>query len=374
MAEIEVRDLVFRVPTSGELTDRDIRDLGARNLEVDLADVILTNALAIPYRGQLLMRLVQRELALVMSLFHHSPPGHPLTRHPAYEGSSSHVRRFATEVAALGILNAVVTDRLGSAKVANFDALPLRLRRLYPSGTRPDLRFARDGQVLAGESRGRSRVGPALSPYRPEELRRLNELVEWTRQPNCDPVCMTWSWMQWWGTRTNFFYEDPLRPSPADGKPLRSSSPRGAWDSDGTDFDPPGVVDHSEFVRESDPHEGEKASALTDSRAKVEGELVESAPRERVAGVDGEWYGEWVDVPSLDDGVAAARLLVAASPTTRGKSKQSERLAQKTELSKELQLEVSLDGRIMVAIDWRHRDPTETGQLVNRLIQLDATD
>src|SRR5438067_1221259 len=126
LAEISVREFAFRTPSdpTRQLDGSDVSLMAVRSFELDMANVMRENALAIPYRGPLLTRLVQRELALVLSLFHHAPPGMPLTRHPAYRSSSLHIRRFTTEVMALGILNAVVTDRFGQADIAHFDILP----------------------------------------------------------------------------------------------------------------------------------------------------------------------------------------------------------------------------------------------------------
>lgn len=150
MAEVRVRRFVVSPPMPGipiEPNDVQIVDSGA--MELNLADVLRVNALAVPYRGHLLAELVQREMALVMSLFGHTPPGVPLRRHRAFDGSSSHIRRFATEVLALGALTAVVRDDEPKlSEVAHFDALPPEFQGCTPR-TAPVLTSALVVRVLS---------------------------------------------------------------------------------------------------------------------------------------------------------------------------------------------------------------------------------
>src|SRR5689334_3346145 len=109
MASVTVREFrVVPTPPGARVKAKDVKAVPPRRLELNMAEVLRTNALAVPYRGRLLMPLVQREMALVLSLFGHTPPGQPLRRHHAFDGSSLHIRRFACEAAALGMLTAVV--------------------------------------------------------------------------------------------------------------------------------------------------------------------------------------------------------------------------------------------------------------------------
>ncbi len=233
----------------------------SRRLELNLAEVLRTNALAVPYRGRLLMPLVQREMALVLSLFGRTPPGQPLRRHDAFDGSSLHIRRFACEAAALGMLTAVVRDCEPSlTDVAHFEALSGQLRELYPAGrVRPDLRFAGASGVLAGGSRGRSQ-SPVRRPPAAVQLRRLDQLLAWSRRPGCDEVCMAWSWIEQDRSTIDFFrFESDAHRAdaeasdsglvPTDGP--QPEAPTGTalpWDDD--DVLPP---DFSEVTRHVEP-------------------------------------------------------------------------------------------------------------------------
>jgi hypothetical protein len=374
LAEITVRDFGFHIPTTGGVTNADVALFFIEKFELDMANAMRENALAVPYRGPLLMRLVQRELALVLSLFHHAPPGQPLTRHPAYSSSSLHIRRLTTEVMALGILNAVVTDRFGHADIAHYDVLPPALSGTYPNGIRPDLRFAQAGQVLAGESRGRNGRQPIRVEYTVDQLRRLNELVNWSRHPDCDPVCMAWSWMDDKEIVTDFFSQRAIISADIEKFGVEMASPEESpiifrdrlfEEVVPEETQAPDIDMQADFLRE------QKVARISSHKRLREAELIESAPNEHVPGLSGDWRGEWVQVPSVDNG-PAPRVLLAASDQVRRRKVTREARNEKAHQSRNIGLEASTDGRLLFAIDWRSRPARQVGEELDRLIELDS--
>lgn len=384
MAEVRVRRFVVSPPLPGipiEPNDVQIVDSGA--MELNLADVLRVNALAVPYRGHLLAELVQREMALVMSLFGHTPPGVPLRRHRAFDGSSSHIRRFATEVLALGALTAVVRDDEPKlSDVAHFDALPPEFQGVYPSnGTRPDLRFGGQGAVLAGESRGRSKPPPQHVLTATAQRKRLDQLLSWSRRPGCDPVSMAWTWMQENRTTIDFFRFTEDTSAPATDlavvhrleQRLRTTEPAPASRTDAPSPPSSGwaAKDHLEdedlyFAAASTPGRAREQTAkqriISRTVEDREAQLLETAPRQTVPGMGPRWRGQWRNVPTMD-GVPGPRLLVAVRPDREvGTTNTADGI--RLHRSRELGLEVSAAGRVLVALDWRNRPEIEAGAAV----------
>jgi hypothetical protein len=370
VAEVGHRWFEVTAPAPGVLIDHsDIHLRQDMSLEVNIAEVLQRNALAIPYRGRLLMRLVGRELALVLSLFGRTPPGSALTRHDAYDSASLHVRRFASEVFALGGLTAVVGAKDASlSDVAHFDALPAALREQYPkSGVRPDLRFASSTRVLAGESRGRSRAMPVWHLTAPDQRRRLDELLEWSRRPGCDPVCMAWSWMQNHHTTIDFFTfiqdtaTEPMEEAAVDvlerlASDGGSSLPRSPLPSERSDANPGRERERQvkrEFIRKT----------ISDR----EDQLLESAPSAPLIELNKAWYGEWEEVPTYD-GSIPPRLLLASSRSDPDPPIDSSS-PDLIEVSKDEGLEAYVEGRTMVAIDWQPRSSSASNGALERMLR-----
>ncbi len=196
--------------------------VNTQQIELQLAEALRSNALAVRYRGQLLTRLVAREMALVLSLYQTKPLGAPLRRHSAFSNCSLHIQRLATEVAALGALTSATTFLRGGPPtgIAHFDGLPASLQQFYGGfgHARPDLRFAYPNNVIAGESRGRSQRPPLSVLANGEQRRRLGDLRDWQGTHN-DNVTMAWSWIQEHHTQVDYFEFDssgpPAVPRPA---------------------------------------------------------------------------------------------------------------------------------------------------------------
>lgn len=341
MAIVKIR--CFRVPAvqpEDTISRDNICSRDEFDLELNLAAMLRQNALAVPYRGPLLMKLVNREMALVVSMFGRTPPGTRLIRHEAFESSSSHIRRFTTEVFALGGLTACV-ERVdkpipepppsGPLAVAHFDTLPEALKAAYPSrGVRPDLRFARGDYIIAGEARGRNKPVPRNKLITREEIDRLNQLLTWSRQPGCDPVCMAWSWMQQSSTVIDFFRFEPNLLN----EPMKRTSVR-ELESALLDLDRATQlgnevtdmpVDSTKFPYVGDEYPRRDRDAgwfryreLSAKRELIrstiedrEMQLIESVPDVPAIELDRPWYGEWHPASLLDD-QRNCNVLLAAS-------------------------------------------------------------
>lgn len=166
--------------------------------EVDLAEVVKVNALAVPARRSLTYQVMQNELRLLLS-FLSDQPGVPLSmRHREFGASTRHIKGFVSESFGLGMLTAAVERyyrwKLSDSDLANFDVLPAKFASLYPaSGVRPDLLFDFSSQGnegrLAGEARGRSTVRPKGIGSR--QWDRLTEIVAWSGRNDFHLVTMT---------------------------------------------------------------------------------------------------------------------------------------------------------------------------------------
>src|SRR5207248_766643 len=146
----------------GDLEVADIRLADEGTWDIDLAEVVEVNALAVPADRELTYRVMQHELRLLLS-FLVDEPGSPLAlRHAEFRASSGHVKRFISESFGLGMLTAAAERyhrwELNDSDLHNFDVLPAKVAAQYSgSGIRPDLlfEFTDQGQEkrLAGEAR-----------------------------------------------------------------------------------------------------------------------------------------------------------------------------------------------------------------------------
>ncbi|HEY1915435.1 MAG TPA: hypothetical protein VGH27_07655 [Streptosporangiaceae bacterium] len=161
MSVIDIRR--FSVSTvfggSGELEVAGIGLADEGTWDIDLAEVVKVNSLAVPADRRLTYRVMQHELRLLLS-FLIDMPGSPLTlRHADFRASSAHVKRFISESFGLGMLTAAAEGhhrwKLNDSDLHNFDVLPAKVATQYQSsGIRPDLlfEFSDEGQEkrLAG--------------------------------------------------------------------------------------------------------------------------------------------------------------------------------------------------------------------------------
>ena len=137
--------------------------------DINLAEVVKVNGLAVPADRKLTYRVLQHELRLLLS-FLREAQGEPLSlRRTDFRASSAHVKRFISESFGLGMLTAAAERhhgwKLNDHDLYNFDVLPVGIAAQYPgSGIGPDLLFLFTGQEgehrLAGEARGRSSARP----------------------------------------------------------------------------------------------------------------------------------------------------------------------------------------------------------------------
>jgi hypothetical protein len=170
--------------------------------EIDLAEVVQVNALAVPADRALTYRVLQHEVRLLLS-FLVDQPGNPLTlRHTDFRASSGHVKRFVSESFGLGMLTAAAEHhhqwKLNDGSLHNFDVLPAKVAAQYPgSGIRPDLLFdfTYDGHEkrLAGEARGRSSFRPVHFANK-DQRDRLADIVAWSGLNSLHPVTMTYTY------------------------------------------------------------------------------------------------------------------------------------------------------------------------------------
>ncbi|MFT7839247.1 hypothetical protein Q5530_24145 [Saccharothrix sp. BKS2] len=167
-----------------------------RRLPVDVADIILINAMAPTASLKIKYATRENELRLLRSYLLDRADGAVHLLHDEFRSSSLHVRRFVSESFGLGMLSAAVQSAYewvaGSDALYNFDALPVALARKYSkSRIRPDLLFRTPEFLLAGEARGRS-SRPSASTVQQEE--RLNRLLPWAHARN-QPLVMTWAYL-----------------------------------------------------------------------------------------------------------------------------------------------------------------------------------
>ncbi|SDS31529.1 hypothetical protein SAMN04489717_2300 [Actinopolymorpha singaporensis] len=339
-------------------------------LEVSLAATIRRNALAVPYGGHKLMRLVTRELALVLTLFNRDRVGEPLTRHAAFADSSSHIRRFTTEVVALGALTTALEKVHGPAPgIVHLDALPADAQHIYAGGGRrigPDFRFGLPERVVAGECHGRDAREPQRALVAALERRRLGELLAWSRSQRTDQLCMAWTWIQPTSTTVDLF-SFPA-PGPVPSSTRRMAELRRALSAHAEEtLEAPQSAPGSEVVRAG---EGALRTALLERlTTEVERQYLETAPGP-VPGLGEPWHGEWVDVPSPYGDTLAARMLFAVSSAGSRTWRSEEARQRLSRASAEDALDIDAGGRTLVAIDWQPRNPQEAGERLREVLDV----
>ena len=204
MGVIDVRQ--FNVAThfgrSGDLEVAHISLADEGTWDIDLAEVVKVNGLAVPADRKLTYRVMRHELRLLLS-FLVDEPGSPLTlRRDDFRASSAHVKRFISESFGLGMLTAAAERhhrwKLNDSDLHNFDVLPAKVAAQYPgSGIRPDLLFDFTDQGhekrLAGEARGRSSVRPVYGANK-DQRDRLADIVAWSGVNDLHAVTMTYAY------------------------------------------------------------------------------------------------------------------------------------------------------------------------------------
>ena len=205
MGMIDVRrfDVATHFGASEDLEIADIQLADEDTWDIDLAEVVKVNALAVPADRMLTYRVMQHELRLLLS-FLVDKPGSPLTlRHTDFRASSGHVKRFISESFGLGMLTAAAERhhrwKLNDSDLHNFDVLPAKVAAQYPgSGIRPDLLFDFTDQGhekrLAGEARGRSSARPVHFASKNQQD-RLADIVAWSGVNDLHPVTMTYAYI-----------------------------------------------------------------------------------------------------------------------------------------------------------------------------------
>jgi hypothetical protein len=206
MGVIDVRrfDVATHFGTrSGELEVVNIQLADQDTWDINLAEVVKVNGLAVPADRKLTYRVIQHELRLLLS-FLIDAPGRPLSlRHADFRASSGHVKRFISESLGLGMLTAAAERhhgwKLNSSNLHNFDVLPVGIAAKYSgSGIRPDLLFQFTGlghdNRLAGEARGRSSARPVVRPTTKDQEERLGDIVAWSGANDLHPVTMTYAY------------------------------------------------------------------------------------------------------------------------------------------------------------------------------------
>ena len=127
MGVIDVRrfDVATRFGDGGglEVADNVLADEGT--WDIDLAEVVKVNALAVPADRELTYRVMQHELRMLLSFLVDEPESPLVLRHADFRASSGHVKRFVSESFGLGMLTAAVERHhrwaLDDGDLHNFD-------------------------------------------------------------------------------------------------------------------------------------------------------------------------------------------------------------------------------------------------------------
>jgi hypothetical protein len=170
--------------------------------DVNLAEVVRVNALAVPADRTITLPVMEHELRILTS-FLTDHPGGPITmRHSEFRASAGHIKRFLSESLGLGMLTAAAERQhrweLNSDSLDHFDVLPAKWEGDYEkTGTRPDLLFyfATQGEEwrLAGEARGRSEKRP-LKKSNKDQRERLGKIVAWSGRHDLHLVTMSYTY------------------------------------------------------------------------------------------------------------------------------------------------------------------------------------
>ena len=137
MGLIDVRrfGVTTRIGRAGKLEVDDVWLAEEDEWDINLAQVVEVNALAVPAKRSLTYRVTQHELRLLLS-FLSDHPGVPVSmRRREFRASSGHVKRFVSESLGLGMLTAAVERhyrwKLSDSDLANFDVLPAKLGTIF---------------------------------------------------------------------------------------------------------------------------------------------------------------------------------------------------------------------------------------------------
>lgn len=202
------------VPMSGG--DPGVRavHLGWMDLPVHLSRLVHINALACD-DGRVVDYNVRAHEARLLTSYLAAPKGLALqVNYPSLLASSLHVRRLISECAGLGVMTAgsesLFSWEDGRSTLHSFDVLPPGpLKRKYGTlGVRPDLLFhLPNGQLVAGEARGRHRGSKTLFPKQqmPEQERRLLQLAAWSEGMDDHPYFMSWVYIGATGVGVDIF-------------------------------------------------------------------------------------------------------------------------------------------------------------------------
>ena len=91
---------------SGNLEVADVEQVDEATWDINLAEVVQVNALAVPADRELTYRVMQNVVRLLLSFLEDEPES-PLTlRQGGFRASSAHVKRFVSESFGLGMLTA----------------------------------------------------------------------------------------------------------------------------------------------------------------------------------------------------------------------------------------------------------------------------
>jgi hypothetical protein len=187
---------------SGDLEVADIWFADEDSWDINIAEVVKVNGLAVPADRKLTYRVMQHELRLLLSFIVDEPQSPLSLRHADFRASSGHVKRFISESLGLGMLTAAVERhhrwKPNDSDLHNFDVLPAKVADQYPgSGIRPDLLFDFTDQGhekrLAGEARGRSSARPVHFASK-DQRDRLADIVAWSGANELHPVTMTYAY------------------------------------------------------------------------------------------------------------------------------------------------------------------------------------
>lgn len=230
MGMIDVRrfDVTTNFGPGGELEVRHIGIAGQHKWNINLAELVKVNALAVPADRPVTYRVMKHELRLLLSFLADNPRGSLVLRDTAFAGSSGHVKRFVSESLGLGMLTAAAEHHhrwnLKSSDLYNFDVLPANVASLYSgSGVRPDLLFdfTHQGQEhrLAGEARGRLSYSRPVSTTK-DQRNRLAQIVAWSGANGLHPVTMTYTYPGTTSVQVDLFdVTVPSLPDAAPGAP-----------------------------------------------------------------------------------------------------------------------------------------------------------
>lgn len=206
MALVELRHFVVHAPCVSDLSDikLDVEFMSRQPIDVNLATLLEANANAQhEVERNLRYRVLQNELRIVLSYLGDSSLQSELQLDKQnFVGTAGHIKRFVSESVGLGMLTAAAEEyfrwQYGADLIYNFDILPGELQEKFgKKGVRPDLLFKFDDGLreLAGEARGRSGVGPQGDAFRPDQLKRMCQILGWSVENGRFPVTMTWAYL-----------------------------------------------------------------------------------------------------------------------------------------------------------------------------------